>query len=604
MLITRKIGSLVRGKATPFQIVAACVLGALLGFAPAFAQAPALVLLWALALLVLNANLFLAGVVGLLCKLLLLVGMPLWFYLGRALLDGPLQGVFRWMVNAPVLAYSGMDYYVVAGGQLAAVLIGTGVGLALVKSLQGYRRKMSKVSADSERYQTWKSKRWVKILTFIFLGSGRGKVSYEELLSKRVGNPIRIWGAAVALALMIALGAGVKWLAGPIVREVARGELEKANGATVDLEEVVLELDKGNFEIVGLAMTDPENVDTNIFQAKRITADVSATDLLRKRVAIDHLVVADASTGSQRSRPGVLLDGGRKKAEGVALPDYNDLEGVLENAPVWKERLSQVKRWLERLSSGGEEESLKERLAKEIRDRGYSSVKAEHLTEGEPAFVLSKFEALGVINPYLDGATIDILGNQLSSHPRLLEGSPSITLDSSDDRLAVKMTLDPAGLANRFEAGFKKVNVDGFAAQLKSDGKPPLSGGTMDLKIGGVVGLLDSDMVLKAEFADSKMRVAGEEVSLDGVTLPLAIRGPIDSPSVKLESDFLKNVAVSTAKRKFLEEVGDRVDFKGLLGGGSKDEPESSDSQDSEEESSGEESLEDKAKSKLKKLFE
>ena len=44
-MITRKLGALMRGKATPFQIVAGCVLGAMLGFAPEVRQAPGLIAL-------------------------------------------------------------------------------------------------------------------------------------------------------------------------------------------------------------------------------------------------------------------------------------------------------------------------------------------------------------------------------------------------------------------------------------------------------------------------------------------------------------------------------------------------------------------------------
>ena len=39
-MITRKIGKLIRGKATPTQLMLACVLGSMLGFVPGFAQGP------------------------------------------------------------------------------------------------------------------------------------------------------------------------------------------------------------------------------------------------------------------------------------------------------------------------------------------------------------------------------------------------------------------------------------------------------------------------------------------------------------------------------------------------------------------------------------
>ena len=102
MFSIRNVGALLRGSATPFQIHVACWLGALLGFTPSMARAPALVLgLFAL-LVVLNANLFVAGLIGGLSHLASLATMPVAFALGRFLLDGPTRGFFTRVINAPV----------------------------------------------------------------------------------------------------------------------------------------------------------------------------------------------------------------------------------------------------------------------------------------------------------------------------------------------------------------------------------------------------------------------------------------------------------------------------------------------------------------------
>ena len=69
--------------------MAACVLGALIGFLPGWAQAPGLMLLSMFLLIILNANLLLAGLVGLGARLLSLAAAPLLFKIGRLLLDGP-----------------------------------------------------------------------------------------------------------------------------------------------------------------------------------------------------------------------------------------------------------------------------------------------------------------------------------------------------------------------------------------------------------------------------------------------------------------------------------------------------------------------------------
>ena len=81
--MVRTIGKLLRGKATPFQLFSACVLGAMLGFMPGYSQAPGLVIALGLALVILNANLALAAIIGAAAKLLSLALMPVSFACGQ-----------------------------------------------------------------------------------------------------------------------------------------------------------------------------------------------------------------------------------------------------------------------------------------------------------------------------------------------------------------------------------------------------------------------------------------------------------------------------------------------------------------------------------------
>ncbi len=108
-MVFRKILKILRGDATPFQLYSACVLASALGFVPGITQAPGLILGIAILLILLNANLALAGLIGVLAKIISLAAMPLSFGLGRLLIDGPLQNGFRLIVNAPVLAWFGFD---------------------------------------------------------------------------------------------------------------------------------------------------------------------------------------------------------------------------------------------------------------------------------------------------------------------------------------------------------------------------------------------------------------------------------------------------------------------------------------------------------------
>jgi uncharacterized protein (TIGR03546 family) len=346
-MITRRIGSLIRGKATPFQIIAASVLGCALGFMPGFVQAPGLILLFTFLLIVLNANLALAALVGVGAKLLSLALAPVSFAVGRWLLDGPFSGAFQWLINAPVFAWFGFDYYLTTGGLFLGVAIGAAVGLALTMTINGYRRKMASLEQNSERFQRWTAKKSVRFLTWLLVGGNKGRKSYEELLAKRVGNPIRVLGV-VFVALVVGVAVLVRQFAAePILTAVLKSGLERANGATVDLEGVELDFQASRVRVKGLAMADPNALDTDLFRAEAIEADLSARNLLRKRMQLDRVEISGARSGEKRSTPGHLVG---PPPEPTPAPeptgDAKTIDDYLKEARVWKERLAQARRWL------------------------------------------------------------------------------------------------------------------------------------------------------------------------------------------------------------------------------------------------------------------
>ena len=142
-MIVKRFLRILRGSATPAQIMMACVLGAALGFMPGFAQAPGLIALLTLSLIVLNANLALAALVAVAAKVLSLILVSVSFGLGRVLLDGPTQGLFKAAINAPVLALCGFEYYVTTGGLVLALILGSLAGLGLIAVVKSLRVRMA-----------------------------------------------------------------------------------------------------------------------------------------------------------------------------------------------------------------------------------------------------------------------------------------------------------------------------------------------------------------------------------------------------------------------------------------------------------------------------
>jgi len=580
-MLLRKLGLLIRGKATPFQLMAACILGSTIGFLPGWKLAPGLTLVATLLLIILNANLVLAGLVGVVARLLSLAVVPLLFSLGRFLLDGPTRPIFEALINAPVFALFGMEYYVSTGSLLAGLIFGLLTGWLTVKVVTSYRQKMVDLEKNSERFRQWTSKGWVKVLTYLLVGGGPGKnVSYEQLLKRQVGNPVRGLGVVFAVLVVVLLVLLQAFARGPIVTAAFQSGLERVNGATVDLEGADLNLRAGRLTLTGLAMTDPNRLDTDLLRAGKVEADVGAAGLLRKRLELDRVVLTDAVHGAQRRAPGRRIGPPPPEPEPEPpSPNAKTLDDYLKDARVWKERLAQVRRWMEKLSGPEDEtatttpgmpepkrETLEERLRRQVEELGYHRVRADHLIQKSPTLTIAELLAEGVQVPQLEGETLDIKGLNLSTHPALWGKSPELEIRSSRDTLGLSMHLGAVGAtqgSNTVAMHYRGLPTDAVVGQLKLAGDKPLSGGTIDLEAGGTwikAGGITVDLPLKATLRDVTVALPGAKpTQVSQLELPIGVEGRLDRPRIKLDDKALGDALVKAGVERAKEELTTRA---------------------------------------------
>ena len=565
-MITRKIGALLRGRATPFQLVAACVLGALLGFAPGFLQGPALVGGLVALLLVVNANLGLALLVAAGAKLASLALAPVSFRLGQWLLEGPLEGWARTVVNAPVLAWCGLEYYAVAGGQVLGLALGLGIGLGAARTVGSFRRRMLAAQDSPSRLRELAAKPGSRFLLWLFFG-GKGKKSWEQKLQRRVGNPIRVWGVA-----MIALVVGGAWaaqatLAGPWTQRVFRSTLTRANGATADVGRVELDLKGGRFAAFELALADPEALGQDLFRAAHLEADVDGYDLARRRLHVQRIVVRDVQSGVARDTPGERVKPATPEPVEDEGPGFDprdlSLEDVLHEVELWRDRLGQARHWLDLLAGEqepaeeGDGEALRERLEREAQEGGWFSVRADDLVAGTPTFRLSELVVDGIAADWLGPRTFDLRAQELSSHPGLVDGAPRAELASRDGKVAFAVDLAPVsrgGGAGALSFHWHGLSVDHALAQLRLGGEAPLSGGTLDLELDGSwdagrVGWID--LPLTVTLRNTTLTVEGiEPTPIEALVLPITLRGPIDAPRIRFDRSTFFDAVAEAGKRE------------------------------------------------------
>ena len=565
-MITRRLGSLLRGKTTPFQICAACVLGALLGFAPPFGHAPGLYLLLGGVLLVANANIGLALLVAGGARIVSWLAIAVSFHVGRFLLDGPMSGIAHEIVNAPLFAWCGLDVYAVAGGQALGLVGGALLGVAVARGVGAFRRRMVAAAATPSRWREFGQRRWARVVMWLFFG-GAGKQTWEEKLAKRVGNPIRVWGAVLVVVLVGGFFLMPRVLLETFARGWATRGLEEVNGATVDLGGLQLDLGEGLFGVTDLAIADPGALDTNLLQAARVEADIDQVDFLRRRVHMAQLVVSEARSGAPRAEPGVLV----KRAVQTKVEETREatgdmtLEDVLREAEVWKQRLSQARTWIERLAPTRPEkgsESYAERVARRALEAGWLSVSAAHLVDEAPTFRLSSLLVEGLSVAALPGRVFDLEGSDLSTQPWLLDAPAKLSLVSRDGAIRFAIDLAPAskrGGAGALQMSWKGLSVDVVLAQLHLPGGAPLSGGTLDLELDGGwpdgrIGFLD--LPLRVTLRGTTLKVAGlEPTLLETLVLPIGISGPLDAPRVKFDGSAFADALKAAGKDELAQRV-------------------------------------------------
>jgi uncharacterized protein (TIGR03546 family) len=575
MWILRKIGSVLRGRVTPLQLMLATTLGGILGFVPGFflpgdlgggfLQAPGLIVLLLCCVLVLNANLGVFGLVTLGCKALSVVMLPVSYALGTWLLDGPLQGLFRALINGKVTAWCGFEYYATAGGLVFGLVFGLGSGLLFNRTIGSIRTKMASVEESSELYQKYAQKKWVRFCTWLLLGKGKGKKDWKDLSEQgKVGMPVRIWGVASAVVLVGSLWVFQQWFSTPILTSNTRGALEWMNGATVDLAAAKLDFGEGTLRFSGLAIADSKALDTDLFAADELTATLDTGELLRKRLVIDELRSTSARSGSPRSKKGVILPTKPPPPEPPPPPtNTKTIEDYLADFQVWKQRLEQAREWIDVIAGGDEQppaeqtpEQRKEDRAEQARVHGIASVVATHLIEAGPRVLIRKIDIEG-IGYTLNGKPdkLDLRARNLSDIPSLVPDALSLSLKSTDSMMLALSGKSKANPALGFECEFRQLAVDNVFKNLRTGGSPPLRGGTLDLRCKGSLssgkGGMTVDLPLQVALKDTTFALAGaKETKVASLLLPIGLRGPVTSPSVALDDKVLQDALLAAGQKE------------------------------------------------------
>ncbi len=594
MFLTRKIGSVLRGKATPLQVLLATTFGGMLGFIPGFflpgdlgggfAQAPGLILLLTFCVMVLNANLAVFGLVTLVAKLISLFTLPMAYALGTFLIDA-MPGLFRSMVNGRVTAWFGFEHYATTGGLLIGLVFGVLSGLLLNFTIKAIRTNMANAEENSERYQKFAQKRWVKVGTWLVLGKGKGKTSWKELAeSHKRGLPIRIFGVVLVLIAGASLWVFQQWFSTPILTHNLQKGLEAANGATVDVQSATVDLGAGLLRVKKLAITDSKALDKDLLAADELTATIDTGELLRRRFVIDLLRSDSARAGTGRATPGVIIPAKEvPPPEPAPTAGSKSIEEYLKDFEVWKGRFEQAREWM-RVIAGSDEPKPAEKSPEVVKAERKAQtesmsglelarVTAEQLLEGSPRVLIRRIEITGIDFSY-DGhkEKLDLAGLNLSSSPSLVDGVPSLGVKAQSDKLMFEFAgRSKVSAAMAFQFALKGVPVDSVFGKLKLNGAAPVRGGLMDIQSKGSFtqakgSAMTMDLPLQVAMKDTTFALAGSpETKVENLVLPVGLRGSLSRPTFTLDDAALQQALLAAGKAELANFVQGQAGK--LLGG-------------------------------------
>lgn len=576
------IRKFLRGGLSPAHVWSSVVLGFLLGMIPDYAASAGLVAILALCSLLIRVNAGLFALSLIVSKTLLLLSLPWLFNLGQAVLHGSLGLGLQTLSQLPVLAWFGFERYATVG----ALFVGVPLSLIAAFVVNAGVQKMRQAGAGLDSNPKFDA----------FAQSLLGRVSLNLVIGKPAKDglgavlnspvPLLRWKeGVVGAALITILVMGVWQWAKSDLKSVVKPVMERANGATVDVDGLSLNLWTGTLEVTGLALADPSDLSLNSFAATELRISVSSLALLSKRIVVNEVSTTDATYGMARETPGQLV-GPLIEPAAISAASAEDLGGYVNEAEQWLDRLKQVQSWLKKwegsIPSGSDAKpevgspSYEEWLEEQISQSGYITLSFAPIEDSFWSVLAKKVTMASVRIAALGDRDLTLLAEDLASNPKQLALSPRLEMTSRDESLSALLHLNELSGSgpNRLAINADNLDANSTLSSLKSSISKQVSGGKIALNLNGefsYAGDGELNLDLLAALENSELTVRRRNIPVEKLEVPVQIQGSFNAPKIRVDNRAmegqLKNLAEGAlkdeAKSKVEEKVKDKL--KGLF---------------------------------------
>lgn len=590
--IYNKLMSTIFSQTTPAQLLLVSILGFVFGFIPGFSYAPLLFIFTIFLVLILRVNIGIFIIIALIAKALSFAIEGLSFSVGTFLIDGFAQPLFKKIVNTPVLAYAGFDYYLVTGAFVVSIILGIVVGLILAKIYKGFVTKMAKLQTESDLYVKITSKLSTKIASKILLGKNISKVDWQKMAKKRFLQPFRILGVILVAIIVTGLYFSPSLLQTTLVSNIIKQQLSKANGATVDYKSLNLDFSQAKLEINGLGAANPNDLHEDRFYAESVSASLNMTGILTKHLVLDNVKLDGVKLNKERSSKGELYGEGAQATSNQTVEenittvktianDVNNLqqlnlEKYLSHAETAGKVAKGIKQGAEVLSNfkpvpNATPKEQKNIAKEEAKAYGYADVRAESLETKKPM--------LTILNMYINnyensGNTFNVYLGNISTNPTLLGEPTTIKINTvNNDDITANVTIsNKVNTANNVEFKFKNLGnnlVKGLNIQnlkLNADNASISGKGDWNFESGKNISF---NIPLVINLDGVSINFNGFNQKLQNLQLNAVLSGDLNNTNFSIDTssidNILKSVNVQDVANNIIEKTGADEKTKQLI---------------------------------------
>jgi len=571
------IRRLLKGGLSPAHVWSTVILGFLLGMIPDYAASAGLVTLLIFCSLLIRVNAGLFALSLIVSKTFLLLSLPWLFDLGQTALHGSMGGGLLTLSQLPVLAWFGFERYLTVGALFVGVPLSLVVALVVNSSIQKMRQAGASLDSNP-KFDAFAQSLIGRVSLNLMLGK-----SAKDGLGSALSNPVPLlrWKEGIVAALLIAIVAtGVWQWAKSDLKSAVMPVLEGANGATVDVDGLSLNLWTGTLDVTGLALADPSDLSANSFATVELRISVSGLALLSKRIVVNEVSTTDATYGMAREMPGQLV-GPLIDPPAISAPSAEELGGYVNEADQWLDRLKQAQNWLKKwegsIPSGSDAKpevgspSYEEWLEAQIAQSGYIKQSFAPIEDSFWSVVAKKVSMESLRIAAFGDRDLTLSAENLASNPQRLALSPRLELTSKDESLGVLLQLNElsgAG-ANQLTVSADGLDAESTLTSLKPSISKQISGGQIALNVDGefrYAGDGELNLDLLAALRDAELTVRRRDISVQELQVPVQIQGSFNTPKIRVENkaieDQLKNLAEGALKDEAKSKVEDKVKDK------------------------------------------